>query len=179
MVRPWPDHQRAAALDLIGAESRSPRPGSDVVTARLADVLVVQAVRSWLESAAPDRGWVAGLRDPVLGRALSAFHADPAAPWSLESLAQSAGLSRSAFAARFADLMREAPMGYVTAWRMDLAARLVREGALPLSRIAERVGYRSEAAFNRAFRRAHGITPGAIARRGTTFLDSVSVPAPT
>lgn len=165
-----------AALDLIGAESRTPRPGSDVVTARLADVLVVQAVRSWLESAAPDRGWVAGLRDPVLGRALSAFHADPAGPWSLESLARAAGLSRSAFAARFTDRMGETPMGYLTAWRMDLAARLVRERALPLSRVAERVGYRSEAAFNRAFRRAHGLTPGAFARRGDAFLESLPVP---
>lgn len=83
-----------APLEVIGAESRSPKPGSDVVTARLADVLVVQAVRTWLASAAPDRGWVAGLRDPVLGRALSAFHADPAQPWSLESLARAGGLSR-------------------------------------------------------------------------------------
>lgn len=165
-----------AALDLIGAESRHPRPGSDVVTARLADVLVVQAIRGWLESEAPDRGWVAGLRDPVLGRALSSFHADPAAPWSLESLARQAGLSRSAFAARFTDLTGESPIGYVTAWRMDLAARLVRDGSLPLSRVAERVGYRSEAAFNRAFRRAHGLTPGAFARRGDSFLETVSVP---
>jgi AraC-like DNA-binding protein len=164
-----------AALDLIGSESRHPRPGSDVVTARLADVLVVQAVRTWLESATPDRGWVAGLRDPVLGRALSAFHAAPAEPWSLETLARAAGLSRSAFAARFTDLMGETAMGYVTAWRMDLAARLVREGSLPLSRIAERVGYRSEAAFNRAFRRAHGLTPGAFARRGDAFLETVTV----
>jgi AraC-like DNA-binding protein len=168
-----------AALDLIGAESRRPQPGSDVVTARLADVLVVQAVRTWLASAAPDRGGVAGLRDPVLGRALSAFHADPAQPWSLESLARAAGLSRSAFAARFTDLMGETPMSYVTAWRMDLAARLVQERSLPLSRVAQRVGYRSEAAFNRAFRRAHGLTPGAFARRGSAFLDRVTVPAPT
>lgn len=167
-----------AALDVIAAESRHPQPGSDVVTARLADVLVVQAVRAWLESAGPDRGWVAGLRDPLLGRALSVFHADPAAPWSLESLARTAGMSRSAFAARFTDVMGETAIGYVTAWRMDLAARLVREQSLPLSRVAERVGYRSEAAFNRAFRRAHGQTPGAFARRGTTFLDRVDVPLP-
>jgi AraC-like DNA-binding protein len=167
-----------AALEVIAAESRHPQPGSDVVTARLADVLVVQAVRAWLEAAAPDRGWVAGLRDPLLGRALSAFHADPAAPWSLDSLARTAGMSRSAFAARFTDLMGETAIGYVTAWRMDLAARLVAEQSLPLSRVAERVGYRSEAAFNRAFRRAHGQTPGAFARRRTAFLDRVDVPVP-
>jgi len=167
-----------AALDVIAAESRQPRPGSDVVTARLADVLVIQAVRSWLASAVPDRGWVAGLRDPLLGIALAAFHADPAHPWSLESLARTAGLSRSAFAARFTDVLGEPAFAYVTAWRMDLAARLVREQTLPLSRVAERVGYRSEAAFNRAFRRAHGLTPGAFARRGSTFVEHTGAPRP-
>jgi len=167
-----------AALDVIAAESHRPRPGSDVVTARLADVLVVQAVRSWLESTAPDRGWVAGLRDPALGRALAAFHADPAHPWTLESLARTAGLSRSAFAARFTAVMGETAMGYVTSWRMDLAARLVREQSLPLARVADRVGYRSEAAFNRAFRRAHGVTPGAYSRRGAGVLDRLELPAP-
>jgi AraC-like DNA-binding protein len=160
-----------AAFEVIGAESRNPRPGSDIVTARLADILVVNVVRSWLESATPDRGWVAGLRDPLLGRALASFHAEPGAPWTLELLAGEAGMSRSAFAARFRDRLGEPPMTYVTAWRMDLAARMVREGDLPLARVAERVGYQSEAAFNRAFRRAHGITPGAFARRGTSVRD--------
>lgn len=154
-----------AAFDVIGAESRHPRPGSDVVTARLADILVVQVVRSWLETGEQERGWVAGLRDPQVGRALAAFHAEPGAPWTLASLAAEAGMSRSAFADRFRDTLDEPAMGYVTAWRMDLAARLVRERGLPLVRVAERVGYRSEAAFNRAFRRAHGMTPGAFARR--------------
>jgi AraC-like DNA-binding protein len=130
-------------------------------------------VRSWLEQQTPDRGWVAGLRDPLLGQALAAFHDDPGAPWSLESLAAEAGMSRSAFAARFRDLLDEPPMAYVTAWRMDVAARLVRERELSLARVAERVGYQSEAAFNRAFRRAHEMTPGAYARRGTGFLDHV------
>ena len=154
-----------AAFEVIGAESQQPRPGSDVVTARLADILVVQVVRSWLESGAPDRGWVAGLRDPLLGRALAAFHDEPGAAWTLESLAAEAGMSRSAFAARFRERLGEPPMTYVAAWRMDVAARLVREEGLPLARVAERVGYQSEAAFNRAFRRAHGVPPGAFARR--------------
>lgn len=154
-----------AAFDVIGAESRSPRPGSDVVTARLADVLVVQVVRAWLESGEQDRGWVAGLRDPQIGTALAAFHADPGAAWTLASLADEAGMSRSAFADRFRATLGEPAMSYVTAWRMDLAARLVRERGLSLARIAQRVGYQSEAAFNRAFRRAHHLTPGAYARR--------------
>jgi AraC-like DNA-binding protein len=158
-----------AAFEVIGTECRRPRPGSEVVTARLADVLVVQVVRAWLESSAPDRGWVAGLRDPLLGRALAGFHAAPGAPWTLASLAAEAGMSRSAFAARFRDRMGEPPMTYVTSWRMDLAARLVREEGLTVGRVAERVGYQSEAAFNRAFRRAHRVTPGAFARQSPGF----------
>jgi AraC-like DNA-binding protein len=130
-------------------------------------------VRSWLESGTPERGWVAGLRDPLLGRALAALHADPGAPWTLASLAGEAGMSRSAFAARFRDRLGEPPMAYVTAWRMDVAARLIRTEDLPLARVAERVGYGSEAAFHRAFRRAHGETPGAFARRRTSALDQV------
>lgn len=165
-----------AVFDVIAAESRNPRPGSDVITARLADVLVVRAVRAWLDAGTPDRGWVAGLRDPLLGRALGALHAAPGAPWSLASLAGEAGMSRSAFAARFRDLLGEPPMAYVTAWRMDVAARLVREAGLPLAGVAEGVGYRSEAAFNRAFRRAHGVTPGTFARRDAGFLDRVTAP---
>jgi AraC-like DNA-binding protein len=165
-----------AAFGLIADESHNPRPGSDLVTARLADVLVVQAIRAWLESATPERGWVAGLRDPQLGRALASFHAEPDQAWGLESLARVAGTSRSGFAARFTELMGEPAMTYVTAWRMALAARLVREERLPLSRVAERVGYRSEAAFNRAFRRAHGMTPGVFARREDVFEDVLSLP---
>ncbi len=165
-----------ASFGLIADESRNPRPGSDLVTARLADVLVVQAIRAWLESATPDRGWVAGLRDPLLGQALAAFHAEPDQAWSLESLARVAGVSRSGFAARFTELMGEPAMTYVTAWRMALAARLVREERLPLSRVAARVGYRSEAAFNRAFRRAHGVTPGVFARRGEDLWHVPNLP---
>ncbi len=163
-----------AAFALLAAESLAGQPGTDAVTARVADVLVIQAVRAWLRGS-PTTGWVAALRDPRLGAALDAVHADAAAPWTLASLAAHAHLSRSAFAARFADLVGEPPMAYVTAWRMDLAARLVRETDWSLARVAERVGYRSEAAFNRAFRRAHGVTPGAFARRGPAFADQVDV----
>jgi AraC-like DNA-binding protein len=145
-----------------------------VITARLADVLVVQAVRSWLESDAPDRGWVAAIRDDAVGAALRAFHEEPSEPWGLDALARTAGLSRSAFCARFTHLMGEPPITYTTAWRMDLAARLVVDGA-PLSQVAQQVGYRSEAAFNRAFKRAHGVTPGRFARRDRSFLEHVAV----
>ena len=87
-------------------------------------------------------------------------------------------MSRSSFAARFSDLIGEPPMAYVTTWRMDVAAKLVREERLPLARVAERVGYQSEAAFNRAFRRAHGVTPGVFARSDSTFHTPAGVTAP-
>lgn len=154
-----------ATMELMLAESRTSEPGSTVVTTRLADVLIVQAVRSWLRANAPERGWLAGIRDPNLGRAIAAFHADPGRAWDLPALAQEAGLSRSAFAARFTAVLGETPMAYVTSWRMDLAAHLVETGRLSLASVAERVGYRSEAAFNRAFRRAHGMTPGTWRRQ--------------
>lgn len=176
VLRAGPDEDAwmRAAMQAIATESQHPRPGSDVVTARLADVLVVQTVRAWLESAEPDTGWLAALRDPVLGRALAEFHADPGADWTLTRLARAAGLSRSSFAARFTEAMEETPIGYVTAWRMDLAARLIAEGSMPLSAISERAGYRSQAAFHRAFRRVHGQTPGEYARRPPIWdLDTV------
>jgi len=166
----------AAAFSLMAEESRHNRPGSDAVTARIADVLVIHAVRAWLRQS-PGSGWVSALRDPRIGAALDAVHDDPGAPWTLITLADRAHLSRSAFAARFTTLLGEPPMSYVTAWRMDLAARLVREADLPLARVAEQVGYRSESSFNRAFRRAHGLTPGSYARRGTAFVDHVDLRA--
>lgn len=166
----------AATFDLMAAESRGGGPGSDAVTARLADVLVIQAIRAWVRQA-PSSGWVAALRDPRIGVAVDAVHDDPGAPWTLARLAERAQLSRSAFAARFTQLLGEPPMAYVTGWRMDLAARLIRDTDLPSGRIAERVGYRSEASFHRAFRRAHGVTPGAYARRGLSFTDHVDVVA--
>ena len=154
-----------STIGLMAEEARSPLAGSAVVTTRLADVLVVHAVREWLRTSAPERGWVAAVRDPHLGRAVRAFHAAPERPWDLPALAAEAQLSRSAFAAHFAAVLGETPMAYVASWRMDLAAQLVEAGALSLGAVAERVGYRSEAAFNRAFRRAHGCTPGAWRRR--------------
>ncbi|PWN01884.1 AraC family transcriptional regulator [Nocardioides silvaticus] len=154
-----------STIELMAEEARSPLAGSSVVTTRLADVLVVHAVREWLRASAPERGWVAAVRDPHLGRAIGAFHADPGRAWDLPALAAAAGMSRSAFAAHFVAVLGETPMAYVASWRMDLAAQLVEAGGLSLAAVAERVGYRSEAAFNRAFRRAHGCTPGAWRRR--------------
>jgi AraC-like DNA-binding protein len=148
-------------LDLIARESEQPATGSDVVTARLAEVLLVHAVRQWWDAAGEREGWARAVRDPVLGPALQAFHDDPSADWTLDRLARRAGVSRSGFAARFTALAGEPAMAYVAGWRMDLAGRLLRDRGATLEQVARRVGYGSAPAFHRAFRRHHGVAPGA------------------
>jgi AraC-like DNA-binding protein len=137
------------------------RPGGEAVTTRLADVLVVQAIRTWLESE-PDaeEGWIAALRDPWIGRSVASVHREPGRAWTLADLAAEAMLSRSAFAERFTRLVGESPMQYVTTWRMNVAARRLREGT-PVTEVAAALGYGSVAAFSRAYKRTRGTNPGA------------------
>ncbi|ACZ30466.1 transcriptional regulator, AraC family [Xylanimonas cellulosilytica DSM 15894] len=167
-----------AAVDAIAHEAEHPRGGSDVVTARLADVILVQAVRDWLDDAEPPSGWLAALRDDVLGPVLAAVHTDPARPWTLESLAALAHLSRSAFAERFAAVVGEPPAAYVAGWRLGLAARMLCEPGASVAAVAERVGYDSVPGFHRAFTRRHGMTPGAWRRTGgaRTLADVIDPP---
>ncbi|QIK71263.1 AraC family transcriptional regulator [Propioniciclava coleopterorum] len=154
-----------ATVRLMTAEAEHPRLGGDTIATRLADVLVVQAIRSWLETRAdPPPGWLSGIADPRIGASLEALAADPGADWTLDRLAAAATLSRSAFAARFADLLGEAPGAYVTRWRMRLACARLREEDVTVARLAADLGYRSEAAFHRAFTRVVGSPPGAVRR---------------
>ncbi|MET1038480.1 MAG: AraC family transcriptional regulator [Aeromicrobium sp.] len=141
------------------------RPGGEAVTTRLADVLVVQAIRAWLESE-PDAedGWIAALRDPWVGRSVASIHRDPGRAWTLGDLAAEAMLSRSAFAERFLRLVGASPMQYVTTWRMNVAAGRLRAGA-PVTEVAGALGYGSVAAFSRAYKRTRGTSPGADRRR--------------
>ena len=146
-------------------EVASQRPGSATVLARLAELLFIEAVRNHLETLpAAQTGWLAGLRDPQIGRALALLHGDPASAWTTEALARTVGLSRSAFAERFTRLLGQPPMRYLCHWRLQLAARQLREGR-PLARIAAEVGYGSEAALNRAFRHQFGVPPATWRRR--------------
>lgn len=137
------------------------RPGGEAVTTRLADVLVVQAIRAWLESD-PDAetGWLAALRDPWVGRSVASIHRDPGRPWTLGSLAAEAMLSRSAFAERFSRVVGVPPMQYVTTWRMNVAAARLRAGS-SVTEVAAELGYGSVAAFSRAYKRTRGSGPGA------------------
>jgi len=163
VIRVGPDSGGATAafIQLALSESRQPRIGAQGVLSRLSELMFVDVVRRYLESLPSDRtDWLSGLRDPYLGRALGALHAAPSRPWTLETLAQEASLSRSAFAERFTQFVGKPPMQYLTDWRMQLAANQLRGGNERVAAIAERVGYESEAAFSRAFKRATGLAPG-------------------
>ena len=145
-------------------ELREPKPGSVIMISRLLDLVFVQAVRDWGAKASGGLGWLGGLADPAIGKALAAIHDEPAFDWTVEGLANIAGLSRSAFAARFAARVGQPPLAYIGAWRLDLAADHLRAGAMTIGQIARDVGYASEPAFTRAFKARFATTP-AIYRR--------------
>ncbi len=152
-------------IRLMASEAQSLQPGGDTVITRVADILVVQGIRAWLRSdPQARRGWLGALHDPQLGKALALVHRTPTAPWTVESLAAQVGMSRSAFAARFMQQLGEPPMAYLRARRFDLAVDWLEEGALTIADIAQTLGYQSEAAFNRAFKRHVDRTPGAVRR---------------
>ncbi len=152
-------------IRLMLAEAREMRPGGDTVITRVSDILVVQAIRHWLEhDPLAKTGWLGALRDPQIGKAIALVHRRPTHPWDVRSLAEAVGMSRSGFAARFNEIVGEPPMRYVRQWRFRFAASWLRDGDLPLAEMAEQLGYRSEAAFNRAFKTFTGKTPGAVRR---------------
>ena len=149
-----------AVLALIEAEVSAPNHGSEPIVGALLDALMVYVFRAFARVEGRAGGWVAGIDDPILGPALQRLHREPAAAWSVDALARVSGVSRSAFAKHFAEQMGEAPMEYVRRWRMALAARMLLDGADNLAQIAEHVGYQSEFAFQRAFKRVLGTPPG-------------------
>lgn len=147
-------------LDLMAEETRLLAPGSEAVVSRLCDIVVIQAIRTWIErDPAAQSGWLGALRDEQIGRAIARIHADPARNWSVASLADEVAMSRSAFAARFTELVGEPAMRYVTRWRMHVALDILRRSDQTISATAAQVGYDSEAAFSRAFKRVIGVTP--------------------
>lgn len=148
------------AIQYAVDEAASPRPGGEGVLAKLSEVLFVETLRRYIaQLPAEQTGWLAGLRDRIVGKALSLMHESPARDWTLETLAREAGASRSVLAERFSHYVAQSPMGYLTRWRLALAANLLRNSAVSLSQIAEDVGYRTDTAFSRAFRREFGIPP--------------------
>jgi AraC-like DNA-binding protein len=168
-----------SALRALGEEVHHPSPGTELVVSRLVDLIFVQALRSWLEQQPPGAaGWLGALREPRVGAALGEMHAEPARGWTIHDLARRAGMSRSAFASRFVALVGEAPLQHLARWRMQLAATLLRDGLLRPSEVATRVGYESEAAFSRAFRRHSGQAPRTF-RKGWRAPGRGSPPTPS
>jgi AraC-like DNA-binding protein len=158
-------HWLESSMRYALAEARSPRPGGEGVLAKLAELLFIEVLRRYMNEQAQGRtGWLAGVGDAVVGAALSWLHKDPARAWTLDELARSAGSSRSVLAERFQRLVGVSPMQYLTQWRMLLAANLLRGSSAQLSRIAEDVGYQTDSAFSRAFRREFGSPPAAWRR---------------
>jgi len=142
------------------AESKEARIGGECVLGRLSELMFVDVVRRYLGSLPADRtGWLAGLRDPFVGRALTALHRNPARDWTLETLAHEVGVSRSVLAERFTQLVGQPAIQYLANWRMQLAANQLLSGLDSVAAVAERVGYESEAAFSRAFKKAVGTPP--------------------
>jgi AraC-like DNA-binding protein len=149
----------APTLRLVEEEIAAGGLGAHTVLRRLADVLFIQAVRLHADGERGAAGWLRGLADPRVGRALALLHERHAEPWTLDSLARAVGTSRTLLAVRFRELVGEPPMAYLTRWRITRAANLLHGARQPLARIAEQVGYQSDAVFSRAFRRVTGQSP--------------------
>ena len=171
-LNPWKDEGGSWLLDslrFISREAAELRPGGETVITRLADILVIQMIRAWIDAVPEDqRGWLAALRDPQIGKALVKIHRTPQYPWSVAELAEAAGMSRSSFSARFTQMVGESVIRYLTRWRLQLARTYLRETADPLAMIAERIGYESEPAFCRAFKRMFGVPPGSVRQKAGT-----------
>lgn len=156
-----------ALIALTLAESASHRAGSGCMLARLSEMMFIEVVRLHLQTLPPEQhGWLAGLRDPVVGRTLSLLHGDPARNWTLEGLARAAATSRSALAERFKQRTGLAPMQYLAQWRMQVAAGRLADGTSTVASVAFDVGYGSEAAFSRAFKKLVGVSPSVWRDRG-------------
>jgi AraC-like DNA-binding protein len=153
------------SVKLMMDEARSLGPGGDAVITRFSDILVVQAIRHWLQTDPhAQTGWLGALQDPQVGSALTFIHRDPTRPWTVESLASAVGVSRSGLAARFAELVGQTPMTYLRHWRFEVARNWLCDTDQTLAEIAEQLGYESEASFSRAFKKATGKTPGSVRR---------------
>jgi AraC-like DNA-binding protein len=155
-------------MQALASEMADQAPGSEVVATRLAEVLFIQALRAHIASGVEwrNKGWLRAIFDPQMGTALSAIHDRVNTPWTVESLAEAAGMSRSAFAARFKGLLGQTPLEYVTEWRMQKAMQLLEQRDKKLIDVAQSVGYESDAAFSKAFKRVVGASPSEYLKRG-------------
>ncbi|MEO8004626.1 MAG: AraC family transcriptional regulator [Betaproteobacteria bacterium] len=162
-----------SSLRFASEEAAVSRAGGTTILAKLSELLFVEAVRRCIETLPEgEKNWLAGLRDRFVGRALALLHAEPARAWTVDELARKVGLSRSALAQRFTDFVGQPPMQYLASWRLRMASNLLREEDESIALVAERVGYESEAAFNRAFKREFGTPPASWRRSAAEANDS-------
>lgn len=149
-----------ALIQLMGDEASTLAAGGETVVAHLADIIVIKAIRYWVEhSPEASKGWLGALKDPKIGRALALMHAHPESAWTVANLASEAGMSRSGFSAKFTEVIGTSVKQYLTEWRMNLARMKIMQSPTPLIELAEELGYTSEAAFSRAYKRVFGIPP--------------------
>ena len=149
-------------IDLTLVEARRRRVGGESIRLRLSELVFVEVMRRYLETLpAHETGWLSAMRDPSVGKVLAMLHERPAYPWTLNELAHEAGMSRSALAARFTHLIGHAPMQYLMLWRMQIAGRLLADSPIKVAAVGREIGYESEAAFSRAFKKAVGVSPAA------------------
>lgn len=149
-----------SAIRHLVSESEASRPGSRALLTKLAEALFIETLRRHMAELRPeDTGWLAAARDPAVGRALASMHREPTRAWTVAQLARHAGMSRTVFARRFSDVLGQTPLAYLSSWRLWLAATRLRSSDAPVLQIALAVGYESEAAFNRAFKREFGLPP--------------------
>ncbi len=157
------DEWLQSTLRFIALESRILKPGGDTIITHLADILVIQAIRKWINSAPEaNEGWFAALRDKQVGKALTAIHREPERHWTVDSLAKEVAMSRSAFSAKFSQMVGNSVKRYLTKLRMQIARNNIEKHSTSLTVIAEQLGYASEAAFSRAFKRIFGVPPGSF-----------------
>lgn len=154
-------------LSMMAREADGQRIGSATVMARLADIVMTQVIRSWVETCSDNlTGWLAAVRDPQIGSALARIHRSPGEDWPVDRLAALSGLSRSRFSQRFKGLLSVSPARYLLQWRLRLAESWLRNGYMSLSQVASELGYESDASFSRAFKRFIGVSPGAVRDSG-------------
>ncbi len=165
--RESPARWLGSLMSTASTESRSARPGGENVLARLSELMFVETIRQHLAALQPaETGWLAGLRDPIVGHALAVLHGEPEAEWTVDRLARTVAISRSVLAERFTDMVGQPPMQYLALWRMQLAARMLADGQT-ITAAALGVGYESEAAFSRAFKKLVGEPPGKWRKKKT------------
>jgi AraC-like DNA-binding protein len=170
-------HWLENSIKFSAEEAGANRAGSEAVLARLSEALFVETMRRYMEELPPqEKGWLAGARDPAIGAALAQLHRSPERPWTIASLAQEVGMSRSVLAERFRHYLGEPPMTYLSRWRLLLGARLLTTTSHSVARIAGEVGYESEPAFNRAFKREFGAPPARFRARAKSEKENAHRP---